>query len=250
MISRSSTPNTARRNGGCACGCGCLSLLALAVAVTLAGVLFTWPRLPNLAAQAVGFQERGAVAQVFEAITPVPAPVLANLAPAGPVTFTVPSMGSGTLTGTEGVALQIGSDPLGGAAAGQITLTENDLVALCARYADVCLSDPRFQNPRVDLRRGGAVVTADVTLPELGGITQSVGIVVSVDSTGRELRVQGIDLGGTLYAVPNNDIGNLVRNAEAQLNSVLAQLVVDTSAGRLALDRITMDDSTLTVTLR
>ena len=64
MISRTSTPNAARRSGGCACGCGCLSLLALAVAVTLAGVLFVWPRLPNLAAQAIGFEERGAVAGV------------------------------------------------------------------------------------------------------------------------------------------------------------------------------------------
>ena len=72
MISRTSTPNAARRSGGC--GCGCLSLLALAVAVTLAGVLFVWPRLPNLAAQAIGFEERGAVAGVFAAVTPIPPP--------------------------------------------------------------------------------------------------------------------------------------------------------------------------------
>ena len=102
----------------------------------------------------------------------------------------------------------------------------------------------------VDLRPGGAVITADVTLPELGGIAQAVGIVVQVDSTGRAFRVQGLDLGGTLYAIPNNDIGNLVRNAEAQLNAALAQLVVESSMGRLALDRITVDDALLTVTLR
>lgn len=250
MISRSAAPNAARRNNGCRCGCGCLSLLALAVAVTLAGVLFLWPRLPNLAAQAAGFQERGAVAEVFAAVTAIPAPALVNLDPAGPVTFTLPSMGSGTLAGNEGVAMQLGSDPLGGAAAGQITLTESDLVSLCARYADVCLSDPRFQNPSVDLRPGGAVITADVTLPELGGLSQRVGIVVRVGVTGRELAVQGIDLGGTLYAVPDNQIGTLVRSAEGQINSALAQLAVDTSAGRFRLDHITIDDSTLTVTLR
>ena len=84
----------------------------------------------------------------------------------------------------------------------------------------------------------------------LGGIAQAVGIVVQVDSTGRAFRVQGLDLGGTLYAIPNNDISNLVRNAEAQLNAALAQLVVESGAGRLALDRITIDDATLTVTLR
>ena len=251
MISRTNTPNAARRSGGCACGCGCLSLLALAVAVTLAGVLFVWPRLPNLAAQAIGFEERGAVSGVFAATTPIPPPALVNLAPAaGPVTVSVPSLGSGTLSGNEGVPLQIGSDPFGGATAGQITLGEADLMALCARYADVCLSDPRFQNPRVDLRPGGAVITADVTLPELGGIAQAVGIVVQVDSTGRAFRVQGLDLGGTLYAIPNNDIGNLVRSAETQLNAALAQLVVESSMGRLALDRITVDDALLTVTLR
>ena len=250
MISRSSAPNTPRRNGGCACGCGCLGLLALAVAVTLAGVLFVWPRLPDLAAQAVGFQERGAVAEVFAAVTPLPAPALINLAPAGPVTYTVASIGSSTLTGNEGVALNVGSDPLGGATAGQIRLTEADIVALCARYAEVCLSDPRFQNPRVDLRSGGAVITADVTLPELGGVSQPVGVVLRVDSTGRALQVQGIDLGGTLYAVPDNGIGQLIRSAETQLNAALAQLMVDTSAGRLALDRITIDDAAVTVTLR
>jgi len=251
VISRSSTPQSARRSGGCACGCGCLSLLALAVAVVLGGALFVWPRLPNLAAQAVGFQERGAVAGVFAGIAPVAAPALVNLTPAaGPVTVSVASLGSGTLSGNEGVPLQLGSDPFGGAAAGQIALSEADLMALCARYAEICLSDPRFQNPRVDLRPGGAVITADVTLPELGGIAQAVGVVVQVDASGRAFQVRGLDLNGTLYAIPDNDIGQLVRSAEAQLNAALEQLVVESSAGRLALDRITIDDALLTVTLR
>ena len=251
MISRSNPTNATSRNRGCAfLGCGCLALLALAAISFVIGVVLIVPRLPNLAAQAVGFQERGPVETVFQAVTPLPPPALVNLAPAGPVTFSIPNLGSGTLTGTEGVAVQTGTDPLGGAPAGQITLTEADVQALCARYADVCQSDPRFRNPRVDLRPGGAIITVDATLPELGGVTQPVGVVVRTDSTGRALQVQGIELNGLLYAIPSNDIGGLIRNAETQLNVALGQLVVDTAAGQLALDRVTFNDGTVTVTLR
>lgn len=250
MISRSATPNAAQRNSGCACGCGCLGLLALAVASIVVGVLLIAPRLPNLAAQAIGFQERGAVEQVFQSVTAAPIPALVNAAPAGPVSFSIPGLGAGELTPDEGIPLQLGADAVSAAPAGQITFTEADLLTLCQRYADICLSDPRFQNPSVDLRPGGAIVSADVTLPELAGIQQRVGVVAHVDESGRALRVDGIDLGGTLYAVPSNDIGQLIRNAEAQINSALAQLVIETGAGALALDRITVNDSTVTLTLR
>lgn len=247
MIARSS-PSAGRRGGGCACGC--LGLLAFGAASLLIGALVIWPRLPNLAAQAVGFQERGAVEAVFEAVTPLPTPVLVNLAPAGPVTISAGTLGSGTLTGSEGVPLQLGSDPSSGAAGAVVALTEYELLGLCQRYADICMSDPRFQNPSVDLRPGGAVVYADVSLPELGGLSQRAGVVLRVDSTGRALEVAGIDLGGVLYAVPSNQIGQLVLNAQAQVNNALAQFVVDTGAGRLALDRISVDDSVVTLTLR
>jgi hypothetical protein len=225
-------------------------VLALAAASVVIGLVLIMPRLPNLAAQAIGFQERGSVETVFQAVTPVPPPALNNVAPAGPVTFSIPDLGSDTLTADDGLAVQTGTDPLGGAPAGQFTLTENDVQALCARYADICQRDPRFRNPRVDLRPGGAIITVDATLPELGGITQPVGVVVRTDGTGRALQVQGIELNGVLYAIPSNDIGTMIRNAEAQLNTALNQLTVDTAAGPMTLDRITFNDGTVTVTLR
>lgn len=232
------------------CACGCLGLLGLMAASLIIGVLVIWPRLPNLAAQAVGFEERGAVETVFMAVTPLLIPVVVNLAPAGPVSFTLGTVASGTLSGSEGVPVQLGSDPASGSPAAVVSLTETDLLALCDRYADVCRSDPRLQNPRVDLRPGGAVVYADVTLPELANVTQTVGVVLRVNSSGRNLRVEGIDIGGFLYAIPSNDIGQLVRNAEVQLNQAIEQFVLDTAAGQMTLDRIAVDDTTLTVSLR
>ncbi len=247
-VRMSSTPNSSRRNTGCACGC--LGLLGLFAASLVIGILIVWPRLPNLAAQAVGFEERGPVETVFVAVTPLPTPAVVNLAPAGPVTFTLGNLGGGTLNGTEGIPVQLGRDPASSAPAAIVSLTEADLMALCNRYADICRSDPRLQNPRVDLRPGGAVVYADVTLPELANVTQTVGVVLRVDSSGHNFRVEGIDIGGFLYAVPSNDIGQLILNAEGQLNQAVQQFVLDTSAGRMTLDRISVDDSTVTVSMR
>jgi hypothetical protein len=227
-----------------------LGLIGLMAASLLIALLFIWPRLPNLAAQAVGFQERGPVAAVYENAAPLPTPVVVNLAPAGPITFTLGDLGGGTLSGTEGVAVQLGSDAASGAATAVIRFTEAELLALCDRYADICRGDPRIQNPRVDLRPGGAVVYADVTLPELANVTQTVGVALRVDSSGRALEVEGLDIGGYLYLIPSNDIGQMILNAEAQLNQALQQAVIDTTAGRMTLDRISIDDSVLTLSMR
>lgn len=242
------TSNSSRR--GASCACGCLGLLGLLAASLIVAVLFIWPRLPNLAVQVAGFEERGPVASAFEAVTPLPTPVLINLAPAGPLSFTFGTLGGGTLSGTEGIPVQLGSDAASGAPAAIVSLTEADLMALCDRHADICRSDPRLQNPRVDLRPGGAIVYADVTLPELANVTQTVGVVLRVDSSGRNFRVEGIDIGGYLYAVPSNDIGQLILNAETQINQAVQQFVLDTSAGRMTLDRISVDDTAITVSMR
>lgn len=248
MSAMRSTPNSSRRSAGCACGClGLLGLMAASLAVA---VLFILPRLPNLAMQAAGFQERGPVARVYEAITPLPTPVVINLAPAGPVSFTLGNLGGGSLNGTEGIPVQLGSDPVNGAPVAMTSITEADLMALCDRRADICRSDPRLQNPRVDLRPGTALIYADVTLPELANVTQTAGVVLRVDSSGRNFRVEGIDIGGYLYAVPSNEIGQMILNAEAQINQALQQFVIDTSAGRMTLDRISVDDSVITVSMR
>ena len=146
--------------------------------------------------------------------------------------------------------LEVGNDPAGAQAA-VVSFTEEGLQELCRQRTDICSgSNPRYRNARIDLRPGGAVVYADVSIPELGGVAQTAGVVLQLDASGRQFEMAGVDIGGTLYDVPPESFGATVSELQQVGNDVLNQLRLEAGGGQFALAQVSIDDTTLSITLR
>lgn len=229
--------------------CGCLAL-ALACAGAVAAALLLLPALPGLALQAAGFQNRGSTAAVFEGAAVPPVPAVQNAASPTQIVVELGSYGSETLTTSQyDYTVAVGSDAGGGQLA-TVTFTEADLMALCLQRTTICgAGNGQVRGARFDLRPGGAVVYADVLVPQLGA-WQNLGAVLRVDGSGRQLQAAGVDVGGVLYAAPPNDLGSILRDVETAANDVLRQLALNAGGARFTLDQVRLDDSTLTLILR
>ena len=244
-------PQPRRRSSFSIAACGCLTLLISTLVVVFVSAFFLLPRLPNLAAEAVGFRPLGDAGQALPAVTPLPTLPLQN--PAAPPTFRVDAgdFGAQTFNAQPGqFMVQTGSDPAGAPAA-VVTLTEAGIMDLCRQRTDFCgTGDPRIRNASINLRPGGAVVSADVTLPELGGIRQRVSAVLRLDAGGQRFSLAGIDIGGTLYAAPSNELGATLAEVERTGNEILRQLALEAGGGRYQLSYISIDHGQLSVVLR
>ncbi len=230
--------------------CGCLSVFALLSAVLVVALLFF---LPQIGARLAGMVPEGDTAQVFVA-TPQPtvqlqdptepAQVTVNLGDYSPQTFNNdnPQLYSFTTgASTTGEALAVA------------TFTEAGLNDLCRQRTTICSansSDPRFRNGRIDLRPGGAVVYADVAIPQLGGFEQTVGIVLRWDAAARRVVAAGIDYGGTLYSPSQQAFSDIVSQIEQSANNVIQQLSVSAGNSVYTLAEVRTDDTTLTLILR
>ena len=241
-----------RRRSSCSVlGCGCLSALLGLVAVAVVAFFLLRPNLANIAAQLMGFSQRGSTEVLFQSVTPVPTVQLQN--PVEPEQFTVDAgqYGSQTLSNDSSLyQVEVGADA-SGAQAAVVSFSEAGLQELCQQRSQVCgPNNPRYRNARIDLRPGGAVIFADVVLPELGNIEQTVGAVLRLDGSGQRFEFAGVDIGGTIYDVPPESFGATVSDLEQRGNDLLNQLRVDAAGGQFAVSQVSIDDNTLTVLLR
>jgi len=228
-----------------------MSVIVGLLAVAGVAVVLLLPNLPNIAAQLIGFSPRGETSNVFQAATPIPTIELQNVVQPQQFTVDLGQYGQQTLPNdTSLYTLQVGNDQTGTQAA-VVSFTEAGLQELCRQRVDVCNSpDPRFRNPRIDLRPGGAVIYADVSLPEFGGIQQTAGAVLRLDASGQRFEFAGVDLGGTLYDVPPDSLGATINELERTGNAILDQLVLNAGGDQFVLSHVSIDDTTLTITLR
>ena len=233
--------------------CGCLGLLGIAAVVLIVGFVLVLPSLPGIVAQFAGLSPRGETEAVFADATPIPTIALQNAIQPTQVTVSLGEYGTETLnTNNTLYEFTIGSGAVGEQMA-VASFSEQGLLDLCRQRSPICSDnppDPRFRNPRIDLRPGGAVVYVDVTLPELGGFTQTAGVVLQLDGTRRQFAVAGVDLGGMLYQVPPEQFGTTIEQVQMQGNQLLNQLSVEAGGGRFNLSEVQIDDSTLTLILR
>ena len=231
--------------------CGCLSVIVGLVAVAAVALVLLLPSLPNIAAQLIGFTPRGNTDSIFQNTAPIPTIQLEN--PVQPQQFTVDlgEYGQQTLSNDSGLyTLEVGNDQTGTQAA-VVSFSEAGLQELCRQRTDVCGStNPRYRNARIDLRPGGAVIYADVSIPELGGIEQTAGVALRVDASGQRFEFAGVDLGGTLYDAPPDSLGTTVSELERTGNDILSQLILEASGDQFVLSQVSIDDTTLTITLR
>jgi hypothetical protein len=234
-----------------ALGCGCLSVIVGGLAVAGVSLVLLLPNLPDMAAQLIGFTPRGNTNEVFQAATPVPTIELQNIVQPQQFTVDLGQYGEQTLPNDTGLyTLQVGNDQTGTQAA-VVSFSEAGLQELCRQRTELCgPNNPRYRNARIDLRPGGAVIYADVSIPELGGIEQMAGVVLRLDASGQRFEFAGVDLGGTLYDVPPDSLGTSVSELEHTGNDILSQLILEVSGDQFVLSQVSVDDTTLTVTMR
>ncbi|MCA9905518.1 MAG: hypothetical protein KC547_16795 [Anaerolineae bacterium] len=213
--------------------------------------LLILPRLPGIAANVVGLREAGRTEALFTNVA-APAPVqINNGVLETQVTVTLPEYGQSTIdVQPQYVQIVSGTDDKGIPAA-TVTVNEQNMVTLCAQYTPLCQNaDPRFQNVSIDLRPGGAIVYADVTVPELGSVSQRVGAVMRVDASGRQIEFAGVDIGGTLYAAAPGNLSSQIAEYEQAANNALQELIVQAGGSLYRLSAIQIDDVTLMLVMR
>src|SRR5690606_5310407 len=127
---------------------------------------------------------RGQTEAVFVEEAPAPTPVLQNATVPEQVTVNLGSYGGEQTVTTDNPAVDIavGSDETGRQTA-VVSFTESGLMDICRQQSDVCSgADPRFQNARIDLKPGGAIIYADVSVPTGYGfdVQQTAGVVLQL----------------------------------------------------------------------
>lgn len=236
-----------RRSNMLALACSCLGIAGLLAVVLVAAVIILLPLLPGLTLQFAGFQPKGNTEQALAAI-PTPLPIVLQNA------FTPPeavvSLGVyGTLPTTQDYTIAVGSNAAGARVA-TVSFTEAGLMQMCYQRTDLCSNtNPQYRNARIDLRPGGGIVYADVYVQQFG-IWQPVGVVLRVDGSGRQLEAVGVDVNGTLYALPPNEISEQINQIVTGGNEVLRQLSLEAGGGRYLLTGVRVDDQTLTLLLQ
>jgi hypothetical protein len=228
---------------------GCLLALLTLVVIAVAAFFVLRPILPEIAARVLGFTPRGSTEAVFERVIPPTSVQIQAAVEPEVVTVELGAEGSVTLDNTV-VDVAVGSEVDTGQQAAVVTFNEQELLQLCQERTAICANqNPQFQNPTVDLRPGGAVIFADVTLPELGGISQRAGVVLRLDSTGRQFEVAGVTLNGMLFDPPEA-FRERIAEAERRGNELLSQLAVTAGGGSYTLSAVQIDETTISLILR
>lgn len=252
MVSNRIQRQPMRRRSTCsAAACGCLSAFGLMLAVVIAGFFLFRSNLTGIAAQVMGFSQRGSTELLFESVTPIPTVQIQNPVEPPQIMVDAGQYGSQVLTTDSSLyRVQVGTDSTGAQAA-TVTMSEAAVQQLCRERSPVCgPNNPRYRNAQIDLRPGGAVVYADVAIPELGNVEQRVGAVLRLDSSGQRFQFAGVDLNGTIYDVPPQTFGDTVNELEQRGNDLLNQLRVDAGGTQFSLSQVSISDDSITVLLR
>jgi hypothetical protein len=227
-------------------GCGCLGITAAAIAFIAAGLIL----LPGLALRFAGFAPKGSTADVFANVSPAATVEVLN-----PITPAQAVVDFGTYgqqpikTDASLYSVAVGQDNSGGQLA-TVTFTEPGLMDLCRQRADMCANtNAQFRNPSLDLRPGGAMIYAEVNIPQLNA-WQRIGVALRLDTSRKQFELVGVDVGGALYGLPSGELGDKASELARAGNDMLRQLTLEASGGRYTLSEVRIDDDTLTLILR
>lgn len=230
--------------------CGCLGIIAGVVLVLLIGIIVLLPALPRLAAQAAGFTPKGDTQAVFTSAQPTPDIQIQNPVAPPDAVLNVNQPNVGPLPADQNYYRVETGTTDSGAPAAAVTFTEANLMDLCRQRTTVCSNtNGQFRNVRIDLRPGGAVVYADVQIPQLP-VEQTIGVVLRLDSSGRQFEIVGVDIGGALFGIPSGELGDQVMQVAATGNTLLQQLELEAGGGQYRLSQVYIDDSTVTLLLQ
>ena len=231
--------------------CGCLALFMGVIVAVVVGALILLPSLPNIAAQVVGFTPNGNTNQVFVE-SAQPPPPLQNAETIDQVTVDLGTYGLQTIESEPQLyEFRIGSSPTTGQQAATVTFTESGLFELCVQRTNACSNqNPQYRNVSFDLRLDGLIVYADATLPQLGGATQRLGVVLRLDASGRRFDFIGLDINGALFTNPPGELASAVQQLEDSANEILNALTLQALGTQYTLSRITIDETSATIYLQ
>jgi hypothetical protein len=239
-----------RRSNWPLVGCGCATALTALLAIAGAGLLLVIALLPDITLQLNGFSPIGDTESIFQQATALPPVEVNNPVTPPEVVVDLGVYGSQQIpAATNDYTVVTGTSETGSPLA-TVSFDETALMNLCRERSAICRNEnPQYQNVNIDLRPGGAVIFADVTVPNLG-IQQTAGVVLRLDSTARQFEVAGVDIGGALYDTPPGDMSALVDDIERTGNNILNQLSLQASGSQYTLSEVQVDDGTLTLILR
>jgi hypothetical protein len=130
----------------------------------------------------------------------------------------------------------------------QLTLDEANLTALCHERTDLCSTgNDQIRNARIDLRPGGAVIYADMYIPQIS-TWQNLGAVVQINDQHAE--IVGVDINGTLYSPTDSHVSGAMSDLERIANTIITQVALNAAGSRYTLDTIYIDDQSLSLILR
>lgn len=237
-------------------GCGCLLLTGFVIVGGVGLLAFSGLLLPLILAIS-GVERVGSTDSLFEAeAVTVPTPVVqgdTNSPRQGTLSLgiygqeIITSDGAGTILTT--------GNSTDGLTTATASFNEASLLVICENVTIVCRGgDSRLRNVRFDLRPGGAIIYADAFT---GFYWQEIGVVMRLTSGGAlSFEVVGVDIDGITYnpeTLPmglGDSIGDIIRDVEREGNTVLRQVVLTAGGEQYRLTAISIDDTTLTLTLR
>jgi hypothetical protein len=228
-------------------GCGCLGLLAGFGLAIIVGVMVVVALLPTIGLRLAGFTPKGSTSSLFTAVTPVSVAQPANPITPSQVTVDLGQYGVHEIApSTSTYSIVVGD----GGQTATAAFTEAGLLELCRQWSDICANtNSQFRNPSIDLRPGGAIVYADVNVPQ-SGISQRIGLVLQLDGSRTQFQVAGMDVGGALYALPSGQLSDSVTQFEQTTNGALHRMALQADGGQYHLSEIAVDDNTLTLIMR
>lgn len=227
-------------------GMGCLAIMIVGLLVCALSVILLLPALPNIGLQLAGLEATGETSAAFPTQPPIPTVQIQN--PVAPSQVVINAGQYVTFNVNPGNATVIVGESTTGQSLATATFNESQLLELCRQRTLICSAgDNRVRNASIDLRPGGAIINGEFYIPQLG-IWQRAGVVLRLN--GAQFTVLGVDVNGTLYAVPPGEISEAVNRIATTGNDLLREATMSAGGATLSLTEIYADDNILTLVLR
>jgi len=231
------------KRGMSGCGCGLIGV-GMVVIIAVAFMMIA-PAIPSIGLRLAGFE---AIDSNTIQTTPESVPVIQNAQTTTTTTISAGGLGSRSLPASSAYRIQTGTAD-DGATVAQVTLSETGIMTLCNQYTDVCSTTASaFRNVTVDLGTGTAVIAGEAYISNLN-TWQPISAIISLTPDNR-IQVEGVNINGTLFAIPDNEIGQRIRDIQSTANQALAQLSIQTDRNTYQLSDIIVTESQLVAIFR
>jgi len=232
-----------QKQGFTGCGCG-LVVIGGVIIITILAVLIA-PALPSLGLRLAGFQP---IEQPISSSTAEPIPVIHSAQNPSQVILSAGSYGQRNISQSSAYTMQVGTDNSDTEVA-QITVNEKGIATVCAQYSDVCSNNSAtFRNASVDLQNNRATISGEAYISSLN-TWQPIAVIVSLSPT-NSIMIDAVEVNGTLFGIPDGELGQRIRDIQNTANQALQQLRIEASGEIYNLSDIVITEAQLVAIFR